>query len=59
MLQKTVDELGYERVKHFHAHFSRIEYGPKGEMRHVNFSVPAMDRIFATGAGIADMKLEP
>lgn len=60
VLQKTVDELGYERVKHFHAHFSRIEYGPKGEKRHVNFSDPGYGPDFRHLAPVLlDMKLEP
>lgn len=29
--------LGQERAGRFHAHFSKIEYGPKGELRHLTF----------------------
>lgn len=29
--------LGGERIKHFHVHFSKIQYGPKGELRHLTF----------------------
>lgn len=32
-----INELGYERVKNFHVHFSKIEYSQKGEVRHLNF----------------------
>jgi deoxyribonuclease-4 len=60
VLQKMVDALGYERVKHFHAHFSRIDYGPKGEKRHMNFSDPGYGPDFRHLAPVLlDMKLEP
>lgn len=36
-LQYMISELGYERVKHFHAHFSKIMYGGKGEIKHLTF----------------------
>ena len=29
-LQYMIDELGYERVRHFHVHFSKIQYSAKG-----------------------------
>lgn len=32
-----INELGYERVKNFHVHFSKIQYSAKGEVRHLNF----------------------
>ena len=32
-----VDELGYEKMKNFHIHFSKIEYSAKGEVRHLTF----------------------
>jgi len=60
VLQKMVDELGHDRVKHFHAHFSRIEYGPKGEKRHVNFSDPGYGPDFRHLAPVLlSMGLEP
>ena len=35
--------LGFERVKHFHSHFSKIEFTTKsGEVRHLTFE----DKIF-------------
>lgn len=37
-LEYLIGELGYDRVKNFHIHFSKIEYGPKGELRHLTFS---------------------
>lgn len=37
ILQYMVDELGFERVKHFHVHFSKIMYGGRGEIKHLTF----------------------
>lgn len=34
VLVKIENELGYERLKHLHAHFSRIEYTSGGEKKH-------------------------
>ncbi|MEA5039342.1 MAG: TIM barrel protein [Clostridiaceae bacterium] len=31
------DALGIDRARHLHAHFSRIEYGKGGEVRHLTF----------------------
>ena len=36
-LSYLISELGYERMKHFHIHFSKIEYSAKGEVRHLTF----------------------
>ncbi len=36
-LQFMIDQLGYEKMKHFHIHFSKIEYSAKGEVRHLTF----------------------
>ena len=37
-LQMYIDELGYDRMKHFHSHFSQMEYTVAGgEKRHVTF----------------------
>lgn len=60
VLQRMVDELGYDRVRRFHAHFSRIDYGPKGERRHMNFSDPGYGPDFRHLAPVLlGMKLEP
>jgi len=38
-LQMYIDELGYERMKHFHSHMSRMEYTLNGgEKNHVTFA---------------------
>lgn len=36
-LEFIISELGYERVKNFHVHFSKIMYGGKGEIKHLTF----------------------
>ena len=37
-LRYMIDNLGYERMKHFHVHFSKIMYGAKGEVKHLTFA---------------------
>lgn len=37
-LEYMVSELGYERMKHFHVHFSKIMYSAKGEVKHLTFA---------------------
>ena len=37
VLDAITNKLGSERGRIFHAHFSKIEYGPKGETRHLTF----------------------
>ncbi len=36
-LTYMIDNLGMEKMKHFHIHFSKIEYSAKGEVRHLTF----------------------
>ncbi len=36
-LDYMIAELGFERMKHFHVHFSKIQYSQKGEVRHLTF----------------------
>lgn len=36
-LSYLIDKIGYERMKHFHVHFSKIMYSAKGEIKHLNF----------------------
>ena len=38
IINKMIDELGKEKVKHFHMHFSKIEYTKGGEKKHLTFS---------------------
>ena len=37
-LQYMIDELGFEKMKHFHAHFSKIMYSAKGEVKHLTYA---------------------
>ncbi len=32
-----LEAIGFERMKNFHVHFSKIQYGAKGEIRHLTF----------------------
>lgn len=34
----AMEKLGAERTKNVHVHFSKIEYGPKGEIKHLTFA---------------------
>ncbi|MBR2646901.1 MAG: TIM barrel protein [Clostridia bacterium] len=36
-LEYMIAELGFERMRHFHVHFSKIMYGAKGEIKHLTF----------------------
>ena len=36
-LEYLISELGFERMKNFHVHFSKIMYGAKGEIKHLTF----------------------
>ncbi len=36
-LSYMISELGYERMDGFHVHFSKIQYGAKGEIKHLTF----------------------
>ncbi len=36
-LEYMIEQLGYEKMKNFHVHFSKIQYSAKGEIRHLTF----------------------
>ncbi len=60
LLEILLEKLGYERMKHFHVHFSKIQYGAKGEIRHLTFE----DRTFGPefeplAETLVALKLEP
>ena len=38
IIKKLIDEIGEEKTKHMHVHFSKIEYSVGGEVRHLTFS---------------------
>ena len=59
-LEYMISELGYERVKHFHVHFSKIMYGAKGEIRHLTFEDNVYGPEFEPLAiALKKLKLEP
>lgn len=59
-LSYMISELGYERMKHFHVHFSKIEYSAKGEVRHLTFSDDHYGPNFEPLAeALIKLKLEP
>ena len=59
-LEYMIAELGYERVKHFHIHFSKIQYSTKGEVRHLTFEDTQYGPEFEPLAtALAELKLEP
>lgn len=56
-----IEKLGYERMKHFHAHFSKMEYTLNGgEKRHVTFDDEDYGPDFMPVAKVLKkLKLEP
>ena len=59
-LQYMIDELGYEKMKHFHMHFSKIMYSVKGEIKHLTFEDEVYGPEFAPLAvALKELKLEP
>ena len=59
-LQYMIDELGFERVKHFHVHFSKIMYSAKGEVKHLTFEDEVYGPEFAPLAvALKELKVEP
>lgn len=60
-LEQYIDELGYERMKNFHSHFSKMEYTLNGgEKRHVTFENSECGPDFNVIAKVLkDLKLEP
>lgn len=59
-LEYMISELGYERVKHFHVHFSKIQYSEKGEVRHLTLEDTVYGPEFMPLAvALKELKLEP
>ena len=60
LLRYMIDGLGFERMKNFHVHFSKIEYSARGEIRHLTFDDtvygPAFEPLAAT---LKKLGLEP
>ncbi len=38
ILDYTIDKLGFDKASQMHVHFSKIQYGDKGEIRHLTFA---------------------
>ena len=59
-LEYAIAELGYERMKNFHVHFSKIMYGGKGEIKHLTFADDVYGPEFGPLAvALKQLKLEP
>lgn len=59
-LEYMIKKLGYERMKNFHVHFSKIQYSQKGEVRHLNFDDQKYGPEFEPLAeSLINLKLEP
>ncbi len=59
-LEYMLSRLGFERMKHFHVHFSKIQYGPKGELKHLTFADDVFGPEFEPLAEVLhELKLEP
>jgi len=37
IFNKAIDKIGFEKINKCHIHFSKIKYGPKGEIAHLTF----------------------
>ena len=60
ILDPMLNELPFEKVKKMHVHFSKIEFGPKGEKRHLTFEDTNYGPEFEPLARVlAEYKLEP
>jgi len=59
-LEYLISELGYDRVKNLHVHFSKIMYGGKGEIKHLTFADNVYGPEFEPLAiALKQLKIEP
>ena len=59
-LEYMIAELGYERMQHFHVHFSKIMYSAKGEVKHLTFADEIYGPAFEPLAeALKQLKLQP
>lgn len=59
-LNYMIDNLGFEKMKHFHVHFSKIEYSAKGEVRHLTFEDTVYGPEFQPlASALKKLRLEP
>ncbi len=55
-----IEKLGFEKMEHFHIHFSKIEYTAKGEVRHLTFEDTQYGPEFAPLAeALKELELKP
>ena len=60
VVDRLIDGVGEAKVKKMHVHFSKIEYGKSGEIRHLTFADQTFGPEFETLAKLlAEYKLEP
>ncbi|MBE5744716.1 MAG: endonuclease IV [Clostridiales bacterium] len=59
-LQYMISELGFERMKNFHVHFSKIMFSAKGEVKHLTFDDEVYGPEFLPLAiALKELSLEP
>ena len=59
-LEYMIENFGYEKMKHFHVHFSKIQYSSKGEVRHLTFDDDVYGPNFKPLAiALKNLNLEP
>lgn len=59
-LEYMIDNLGYEKMKNFHIHFSKIMYTAKGEVKHLTFEDSVYGPEFEPlSTALKELKLEP
>lgn len=59
-LEYMIEKLGFERMKNFHVHFSKIMYGAKGEIKHLTMADTVYGPEFEPLAiALKDLGLEP
>ena len=60
ILQYAIDNLGYEKIKNVHIHFSQIEYNAKGEIKHLQLDNGKFGPEFAPLAeALIELNIEP
>ena len=59
-LEYMISELGFEKMEHFHMHFSKIMYSAKGEVKHLTFEDTVYGPEFAPLAvALKELRLKP
>ncbi|MBQ6727809.1 MAG: TIM barrel protein [Clostridia bacterium] len=60
LLSFMISELGFDRMKDFHVHFSKIEYSARGEVKHLTFEDEVYGPEFAPlSAALKKFGLQP